>query len=319
MDVTPTPLVCRLAALALVLAGCSAPAVDGVDLEAATLVEQRTPPPDSVQGAYLRALRTGLEVERHVAQAAALLPDSLRAALEDGTADGQDLAAWWQARDPLPLTPTNERLAEHLRRVAEAERRYPDGSGRGYDDRGEALVRLGEPVSVRRARSRNQTLSRSLMMAGPPDNEVWDYGLDGVVLFVEVGRSWRRGGPLDLLPPGLRSPKVGAREQQWSVLSTLFLHDILNGLAPAERGYGRLFDRLDVVLNGPGGISESALERGLTPLGLGETITQRLDGGQFGVDGISPAFFDEVETEQRRIDHDRPVLLDATVPPVPQI
>ena len=218
---------------------------------------------------------------------------------------------------PLPITPTNERLAEHLRRVLEAERRFGDDSARGFDDRGGVRVRLGEPVSVRQARSRNQVLSRSLMMAGPPDNQVWDYGPSGgVVLFAESGRTWRQASPLDLLPPELRSPKVGARQQQWSVLSTLFLHDVMLDLAPAERGYGRLFDDLDVVLNGPGGISEAALEKGLTPLAMGEAITQRLDGGEFGVEAISPAFFDEVATEQRRIEQARPAVLDATVPPV---
>ena len=58
-------------------------------------------------------------------------------------------ARFWNRRDPTPLTPENERLLEHYRRVAYALEYYakPDG---GWDKRGEVFIRLGDPDHVSR-------------------------------------------------------------------------------------------------------------------------------------------------------------------------
>ncbi len=54
---------------------------------------------------------------------------------------------FWNRRDPTPLTPENERLLEHYRRVAYALEHYarPDGA---WDKRGEVFIRLGNPDHV---------------------------------------------------------------------------------------------------------------------------------------------------------------------------
>lgn len=56
---------------------------------------------------------------------------------------GRDLVAWWRGLDPLPATPANERLEEHLERVAHAQSHF-EKDGR-IDERGEIYVRLGAP------------------------------------------------------------------------------------------------------------------------------------------------------------------------------
>ena len=53
---------------------------------------------------------------------------------------------FWESADPLPTTPSNPRLIEHYSRVAEAIEQFPDENyPLGFDDRGKAWVRYGEP------------------------------------------------------------------------------------------------------------------------------------------------------------------------------
>ncbi|MDE2998959.1 MAG: GWxTD domain-containing protein [Gemmatimonadota bacterium] len=92
------------------------------------------------------------------------LPEAERRRYRDITlvADDEDLARYeaalpeekdalaarfWNRRDPTPLTPENERLLEHYRRVAYALEHYtrPDG---GWDRRGEVFIRLGNPDHI---------------------------------------------------------------------------------------------------------------------------------------------------------------------------
>ncbi|MEM6336621.1 MAG: GWxTD domain-containing protein, partial [Bacteroidota bacterium] len=54
------------------------------------------------------------------------------------------LEHWWRQTDPMPATVLNERLIEHLRRVAFAAETYADAQG-SVDDRGKLYVRLGRP------------------------------------------------------------------------------------------------------------------------------------------------------------------------------
>lgn len=86
---------------------------------------------------------------------AAVLPPAVRhrAGLERGidasttaslpARSGRELVAWWRGQDPLPATPANERLEEHLERVAHVQANY-ESDGR-VDGRGEVYVRLGAP------------------------------------------------------------------------------------------------------------------------------------------------------------------------------
>ena len=97
-------------------------------------------------------------VKRHLAQALPLLATSDQARLSASKKSarckawqsteeaGLFLAAWWRSRDPRLATERNERLEEHLRRVAEARQYYGhDGHVSGLDDRGEIYIRYGKP------------------------------------------------------------------------------------------------------------------------------------------------------------------------------
>ncbi len=60
------------------------------------------------------------------------------------------IEAFWRIRDPTPGTPGNEFKDEHLRRFAEADRRYGRGAARpGWKtDRGRMHIILGPPASI---------------------------------------------------------------------------------------------------------------------------------------------------------------------------
>ncbi|MDD8027747.1 MAG: GWxTD domain-containing protein [Acidobacteriota bacterium] len=77
------------------------------------------------------------------------------------------IEAFWRIRDPTPGTPANEFKEEHLRRVAEANRRYRGGSTReGWmTDRGRMLIILGTPATV-------ETIGGSAELV---PTELWSY------------------------------------------------------------------------------------------------------------------------------------------------
>lgn len=174
-------------------------------------------------------------VERHVAQLLTLWPEDERPRLvEDGQARagrlrllpgaGATMAAWWRGQDLELTTDRNERLEEHLLRVAQAERRYRyDEALTGYDDRGEVFVRLGEPDTHEVITYQDGRLLDILSQRGRvtinssdlPKNEVWHYpSLDLAGLYVFLWRSGRYqlASPTELIPQRLRTagPELAA-------------------------------------------------------------------------------------------------------------
>ena len=167
--------------------------------------------------------------ERHVAQVLLLWPEDQRARLvETGKADkkgrlhllpeaGTTMTAWWRSQDLELATQRNERLEEHLRRVAEAQRRYRyDEAPTGFDDRGTLLVRLGEPDKHEVVTYQDSRLldilgrgSRiKLHGSDMPKNEVWYYpGLyrSGFYVFVRRAGRYQLASAADLIPRRLRS------------------------------------------------------------------------------------------------------------------
>jgi GWxTD domain-containing protein len=77
------------------------------------------------------------------------------------------IQAFWRSRDPTPGTPENEFQTEHMKRFAEANRRFRFGSAReGWmTDRGRFYILLGPPVSTE-----NIAGSRDVYPA-----EIWSY------------------------------------------------------------------------------------------------------------------------------------------------
>ena len=57
--------------------------------------------------------------------------------------------SFWKSTDPTPATPTHEALDRYFRRVALANLRFRDEGVQGWrTDRGEVLIRLGEPDEI---------------------------------------------------------------------------------------------------------------------------------------------------------------------------
>jgi GWxTD domain-containing protein len=59
------------------------------------------------------------------------------------------IRAFWQKRDPTPVSPGNERLVEHYRRVVYALHNF-SSKKRGWDRRGDVYIRYGEPAHISR-------------------------------------------------------------------------------------------------------------------------------------------------------------------------
>lgn len=92
---------------------------------------------------------------------------------------------FWRARDPLFLSPENERLAEHLARLAYVEVAFasPQSGLRGrWSDRGAAWLRWGRPLRIRAVAAGD---SRYL--------EFWDYGAGSPDLVFDRQRTYARG------------------------------------------------------------------------------------------------------------------------------
>jgi GWxTD domain-containing protein len=97
-----------------------------------------------------------LSVLRYFPQSPAL--DSLR---KSKTGDRALLwRSFWKSTDPAPGTPAHEALDAYFRRVAIANLRFRDEGVQGWrTDRGEVLIRLGEPDEVSQATPGNQRTS----------------------------------------------------------------------------------------------------------------------------------------------------------------
>lgn len=77
---------------------------------------------------------------------------------------------WWATRDPIPTDAKNEAREEHERRVLEAQAHFGRGQWPGWDDRGEVLIRYGEPGA--RMHSDADVLPPGVLV---PAEEMWYY------------------------------------------------------------------------------------------------------------------------------------------------
>jgi hypothetical protein len=207
---------------------------------------------------------------RLLAQVASVVPDSVREEAfvsgdwRRGVAPGGDrrLAEWWVSEDPYPATAPSERVAEHLGRVAEALDSYPDPSAdRGYDDRGDLLVRFGPPTMAMTLTFEDPTLvfamSRSavgISRSSFPSNEVWTYESLGdamTYILVREGNAFRIGETVDLLPPSLRDVVPnGRRSAERYEIALQAMRYIYDRLATTAVEYGDAWGRVDDVLAG---------------------------------------------------------------------
>jgi len=180
-------------------------------------------------------------VLRHVAQMLPLLTDEerqqavgsrdpgpllQRLQLEPG--GGAFLATWWRTQDPLPASVLNERVAEHLARVAYSVKNFAFSGGReGFDDRGKAYVQFGPPftkltIPVDLARATQVIRENGYTLPGamvPTVNEFWTYRhVDELIyyLFVQEGGRYQDGSPEDLVPRELRIRAICLSTAAWA-------------------------------------------------------------------------------------------------------
>jgi len=108
-----------------------------------------------------------------------LAPDALK--IYENTADSaqaQMQHRFWKSRDPLFLTAANERLLEHFGRIAYANLRYsfPEKKISGWKtDRGQTLIRFGQPQSRTRTRADLGTNATGHITLDA-SKEFWNYG-----------------------------------------------------------------------------------------------------------------------------------------------
>ncbi|RME20310.1 MAG: GWxTD domain-containing protein, partial [Deltaproteobacteria bacterium] len=200
---------------------------------------------------------------RHMAQLALILPEALwddvfdvgPGAVSDPQAwtyrpeAGERLLAWWRSQDPLPATRRNERLHEHLVRVAYAERHFAyAGNPSGLDDRGEIYVRFGKPDKELEIRFTEPWLVDIVFQPGVgvspsdfPENVFWRYGhIDRATyyLFVKKQDHFVIGETMDLLPSVLRfgfSPSERGVDKAVRMLAVL--RSVYQQLAPLHSDF----------------------------------------------------------------------------------
>jgi GWxTD domain-containing protein len=166
---------------------------------------------------------------------------------------------WWTESEAAPASGENERLVAHLERVAKARQHYPSPtSTSGLDDRGETLVRYGEPSRSRRVDFNEADLLRSFMRDGIPvrstdfpANEFWIYdqfGYSGNFLFVRRGQgeAFSHGTVNDLLPRQFRTRGVtgSVRSASFANAALRTLRYIFSQLALFHPVYSSRYDSI---------------------------------------------------------------------------
>ena len=102
--------------------------------------------------AYVSGLARMTEEEQLFMKSVFLMADRKAIKEEETPATEEALRRFWTGRDPLYLTPVNERLMEHCGRVAYANLRFGEpvrGIPGWTTAKGEAYIRYGRPVSRR--------------------------------------------------------------------------------------------------------------------------------------------------------------------------
>ena len=166
--------------------------IDPVNKEAYTylgLLYYKITKMDSAYLAYKNALNLMDEAEKNefkFQSASLLLNNNIREKLNDFSKPEMEesIEKFWQTSDPLLLTNYNERLLEHYSRVAYSNLRFsvPERKTYGWNtDRGEILIRYGEPVSRVRYRPHISAGGRTSLML---KTDLWFYK-DKILGFVD--------------------------------------------------------------------------------------------------------------------------------------
>ncbi len=203
---------------------------------------------------------------QHLRLVAVLLPPAarqrtgLQATIDPSTLSslpaqcGRELVAWWRGQDPLPATPTNERLEEHLERVVHAQSQF-ETDGR-IDERGDIYVRLGAPsrqtsIQFNSIRFNESALSfdSRFSMSDFKSGQFWVY--DGIsratqYLFIEDRRGvYKVGDVVSMFPQSLqRGFSSSPRGQEAAAVFVRAMAEAYSQLAVYHDRYHSLNQRL---------------------------------------------------------------------------
>ncbi len=210
---------------------------------------------------------------KHIRALAIVMPASLRTSIQLGQSSAKDITDnlatgygkviehWWRRSDNLPATESNERLEEHLRRVVFAHKNFPNTRDlRGFDDRGEIYIRLGDPsrqTTVRLLAPNLQVNAHNFVL---PDNEFWVYNhIDDEAQFLFVRKTRSRGFKLstssELIPSRLKNGRRYTTDLlQW-------MEEVYGQLMLYHTAYGSRYDDLNNYLTLPTGTRADVFAR----------------------------------------------------------
>ena len=206
-------------------------------------------------------------LNRHLAQLALILPKAIRDRVMRADAGRDELIfrpemksvilAWWRSQDVLPATRANERMQEHLERVAYAEQHYRyDGRMTRLDDRGEVYVRLGKPSVQKPIKFTDSELIDELYRPGValspsefPDSEVWQYGhVDRSTYYIFVRRNgfYQISDTEALIPATLRTGLAATTRGMYkSAMLIALLRSIFRQLQPIHPDFDIRYAAVD--------------------------------------------------------------------------
>ena len=191
------------------------------------------------------------------------MPEAIkeRAFSDQDSSAGPLLLAWWRRQDPLPASPANERMLEHIRRVIYAEEHFACAAcPAAYDARGDVFVRFGEPERITRILFDDPLLIDEIYQPGLvispgdfPDNTFWRYlnvDRDAYFLFVEDQGQYRHAETLDLLPSTLRTGlQSSGRGLIKSQMALAVLRSVYRQLALEHPHFGARFNDVDLWIS----------------------------------------------------------------------
>jgi GWxTD domain-containing protein len=208
-------------------------------------------------------------MSRHMAQFAVVAPAGvLSDAVRGDPLEGVDawspregagplLVAWWRSQDPIPATRENERIQEHLRRVAHVSLSFSDPEDpTGVDERGTVYLRYGPPEEEIEVKFDDPILTDIIFRPGVsvslsdfPDNEFWVFGhIDRAAwfLFVKSEGRFKIAETIDLIPRTLRSGfSSSTRGRVKAGMTIAVLQNIFRQLAPLHPDFAMRYAEVD--------------------------------------------------------------------------
>lgn len=283
-------------------------------------------------------------VRRRAAQTALLMTEDARATISEASLDDEEwtlkpgagafLFAWWKKQDAAPATPENERLEEHLQRLAEARKKYAyEARPTGLDDRGETYVRYGPPYQQRSITYNDAGFVLDVFRFGVnvtsfdfPSNEIWTYPQlhhTAYFIFIEDDGHYTIGSSADLLPDRLTNTSSNSERHLNRAVSALAaMHYIFRDLALYHPDFSRLYTEIANYADWQEMNAKEYQITGRVPPGtemrrVGAGIGQQrfvFSSRVFGF-GTPSEFVQRTATEQKTLDYQARRVREQALPP----